>query len=175
MGSGPLFVVCTELIKPGVRNVQESALLEIGTGKPPASLEVAIQQITEDVAQCRVSFVSSTTPPRRVICVRLQRKVEGVKHTIREFVIGQTRTAVVFCRAIERRSNQPDVQEIVEVRCLQRGVLAVIGEAEQLLRPLRHTRIAAQSPNDLGRENRGGTGSSTLAKRGHARVIASSC
>ena len=69
--------------------------------------------------------------------------------------MGDTLGTGIFGRFVERRAEQADLDEVVEVAGLEAGVLPVVGEAQELRAPLGQGVLPPQLPDDRERENRG--------------------
>lgn len=136
VGRPPLLLGPAQLVQDRVADLQEAALLQVGRGNPPAPPEVAVEPIPEHLAEGLVRVGLPLEPGRRVAGVRLEREGEGVEHPLGEDVVPQPVRPGADGRRVERAPQQADLDEVVEVPGLEGGVLAVVGEAEDLLRPV---------------------------------------
>ena len=122
-----------ELVERLVVDSQQPGLLEVRRGDPPATLQVAVEAVAEDVAQG--SSVSSLAPRTalRVAGVQLERQGQRVEDppAARRGAGPPPRRWPLPGAA---PTQQADLDEVVEVPGLQRSVLAVVGEAEELAR-----------------------------------------
>lgn len=89
--------------------------------------------VTEHVAKHPLGVGAGVKLQLRIDGVVLEGKVEGTEDGVGELVVLQPVGASVLGGLVEGGPQQADSDEVVEVAGLERGVLAVVGEAEQLL------------------------------------------
>ena len=144
-----------QAVLPGhavVLEAEQSAILEIGGGDPPASLKVAVQEVFDRLAKRRLGVAPGRPANFRIRRVILEPEVERLERMSRE--------AAMFQRAfprrglVQRRAQKGDLGEVVEMPGLQRGVLPVVGEAQQLSRFGRQRVLALQFDEGANREDR---------------------
>ena len=96
----------------------------------------------------------------RIGRVVLEARIHGVDDAARQFAVAQSRSARRIARSharpVQRRAQQGDLREVVEVARLQGGVLAVVGEAQKLARFRGEVAAALQLDERAHREDRGG-------------------
>ncbi len=129
---GPERLVCGHLIERVVGEHKQAALLKIWLHQAPATAQILVDAILDHVLE-RGAHALGVRPD----------------HTLtRDSVVGESKLmhrlardprVVEPCgcgcnRTIDRGAQQGSAYEVVEVTGLERGILAVIGEAEQLAR-----------------------------------------
>ena len=122
-----------ELVERLVVDLEEPRLLEVGRRHAPAALEVAVEAVAEDVAQRarRSAPARRTSPPGRSRSRRSSRPSASADPA-GELVVAEAGGAGAHGRPVERGAQEPDLDRVVEVARLERGVLAVVGEREEL-------------------------------------------
>ena len=71
---------------------------------------------------------------RGVAGVPLEGEIQGVEDAARELVVGEALLPSLAGGPVEGGAQQAYLHEVVEVACLEGGVLAVVGEGEDLAR-----------------------------------------
>ena len=105
----------------------ESALKALAYRGGPAVLDAALHELGWRPA-----------PPGAVPTAHHRdalRSLLGVEHLLGQVVVGQPVGPGVADRLVEGRSQEADLDEVVEVAGLEAGVLAVVGEGEELAGP----------------------------------------
>jgi hypothetical protein len=150
-----LLLVGDALVEVGVADLDQAGLLEVGGGEAPAHL-VGVDPVGDDLVHGAVALrlgAALEVGGGRVV----GRCQAGLRERPRRH-LGVVE-AVLAGRGgglVERRAQQADLDEVVEVAGLQRGVLAVVGEAEDLAPGLLHPVDPAQvvegaEAEDVGR------------------------
>jgi hypothetical protein len=149
--AAPVPIVGQQRREPLVADAQESAILEVRLGHPPAAREIGERAIGQDLLhrpagalEARAGFDRGLHPSGGRQGERLEDRRPEPRDPER-------------CAALERphepRADQHRLHEIVGVPGLEGGVLAVVGEAQELGRaPL--TRQLAQAAHGGGGEHR---------------------
>ena len=119
-------------LQPFVAERKRAAVLEIRRGDSPTTLQVAIEIVIDDTAQGVVGGVLRRAAHLRVSRVSSNRSCMASKTLARKLSVAQSRAAPFLGRFVKCRRKQRYLGEIVEVPGLQRGVLAVVGEAQEL-------------------------------------------
>ena len=154
---GPLLLGRDELVERLVVDLEQARLLEVRRGDAPATLEVAVEAVADDVAQGGVA--GALRGELRLGLARVELGWEGqlVGDLRGQVVVGETVTAGLGGGAVQRGAEHADLDEVVEVAGLERGVLAVVGEGQQLPRDRIEGFLVAQRADRREREQtRGG-------------------
>ncbi len=128
-----------EIVDVLIRNADQAQLFEIRIVEAPAPAQVEVDSIAEDVAQGVLDLTACVSPDvrllhvfgarTRVVAIEAQRREDrGGDFVFRKYLAG-----ICIDRCEERAAQQKHLDEVVEVPGLQRCVLPVIGEAENLL------------------------------------------
>ena len=128
----PHLVHRRQLVEERVLDGQQPGLLEVGRGHAPAALQVPVEAVAEHVAERLLGVLARLEDRVAVAGVGLERQRDRLGHALREVVERESLDARVARRAEEPGAHHPDLDEVVEVPRLQRGVLAVVGEAQEL-------------------------------------------
>ena len=115
-----------------VLEAEQAAVLQVGGGHPPAALQVAVEEVLERAAQGVLGALPGRAAHVRVRRVVVEARVHGVEHRPRQVAVAQPERLRSVACAMQCRSQQGDLHEVVEVACLQGGVLSVVGEAQEL-------------------------------------------
>ena len=111
---------------------EQPAVFEVRRSDAPAALQVPIEVVVDDPAQGIVGRVPRRAAHLRVGGIFVEPKLHGIEDAAREIAVAAARCALVLRRLVKRRAQQGHLGEIVEVPGLQRGILPVVGEAEEL-------------------------------------------
>ena len=143
-----------DLGQVAVPDAEQPGLLQVGHGDPPAPFQVQVEPVPGHLPQC---------PPRLVALAVLRARVaREVGHGQAEFLgdplghdlVGQALRSLVQ-RPVQGAAQLGDLHEIVEMPGLQRGVLAVVDEREQLAGSFVEVAFpGAQRPDDARRDQR---------------------
>jgi hypothetical protein len=155
-GALPGGLVGDEVGEGLVADVEETALLEVREGDAPASLQVAVDAVAEDVAEGALGVGLREKPHVRVAGVGRERQAERLEDPLGQLVVLDSRGAGVDDGPVEPGAEDTDLDEVVEVARLEGRVLPVVGEAEELLRLLGEGLLRADLPD--GREAEDGRG-----------------
>src|SRR5258706_6256459 len=155
----PRLLVGTHILQREILHVQQPHLLEIGRGNAPSALEVTVEPVTEHIAQGTFCLPARLELDVWIAGVLLQWQSQCVENLLREGVVGQPHGSVAHS-AIESAAQHTNLDKVVEMASLQRGILPIVGETEQLACSWCEGRISAQVAH--GRE----------AKHGRSRAAA---
>src|SRR5208283_2235477 len=136
MAALPELVGPAEVAERHVLDLQQSALLEVGRGDSPSSLEVAVNPVADDIPHCLVGVGLLGELDAWLAGIKLERKVEGLEDAERQLVVRDSFGTGCPRGLVECRAKQADLNKVVEMASLERGILAVVGETEKLLRVL---------------------------------------
>lgn len=117
-----------------VVDAQEAGLLQVRRGEPPSALLVAVDPVGQHLPERLVDAASGAALDLGVARVLVEREVKRREHRGRQRVEAQPDLAAAPGRFVQRRAQQTDLDEVVEVTGLERGVLAMVAEAQQLAR-----------------------------------------
>ena len=131
-GMVPLAVVGGELVEAPIVDAQHPALLQVRQIDAPTPPQVEIQPIRDDILKSVARVLRRGSLHLRVEGVRLRRQVHGLNHLRGQAVVAQTGFARRTQRLPEPGPQQRHSHEVVEMPRLQRRVLAVVGERQQL-------------------------------------------
>ncbi len=160
-----------EVAKRHVFDLQQSALLKVGRGDSPASLEVAVNPVADHIPHRPVGVGLLGELDTGLAGIKLERQVEGLEDAEGQFVVGDSFRSGRLCGLVERGAQQADLDEVVEMAGLERSVLAVVGEAEQLLRVLLERNILLEHADDRQtQDRRGGASAATGESRQPAEI-----
>ena len=157
VASGPEGGVVEQVGQVLVVDLQQAGLLQVGLGHPPAPLQVAVQPVGQHVAQGPVDGAAGRSGEVGLAGVGLPRQRQLVEHPPGQLVVGESGRACGARGSVQRGPQHRHLHEVVEVGGLQRGVLAVVGERQQL------AGLGAQRPRlpeapDGGQRHDGGGG-----------------
>ncbi len=171
MAAGPGRLVGADVVQQEIFDMEEVHLLQIGRGDAPSTLEVAIEAIAEHVAQRFLGVSQRLKFHRRIGGVLHQRQRQRIEGPLRERFVREP-----FRRAengpIERAAQHPNLDEVVEMARLQRGILPVVGEAQEFARPRRECRVLAEMLDRGEAEDGRGGAAAFGAERGELGKVA---
>ena len=152
---GPLGVGGGEVVDSVVGQSQLAGLLQVGHRDAPAALEVGPQPIGDDVAQRAGDLLARDGLVRGVLVFgevladrhRAPRRRAAPASRRPERLVG-VRLVLLAGRPVQRRAHQADQHEVVEMAGLQAGVLAVVGERQELAGVVVEVRCGPQCPHD---------------------------
>ena len=111
---------------------QQAAVFEVGRGDAPAALEVTVKVVVNDAAEGVIGGIAGRPFDFRVGGIIVEPERQGFEHAAGEVAVREAGRAFGVGRLVQRGTNERDLGEVVEVSRLKRGVLTIIGEAEQL-------------------------------------------
>ncbi len=98
MAVAPDFLVATHLFQRQVGDREQPALLQVRRGNAPAALEVAIEAIAKDVAQCALRLSQRLVLHARIAGIRARRQVQRIEDLLRQIlVVEPLRTCPLGC------------------------------------------------------------------------------
>src|SRR5205085_1090012 len=100
----------------------------------PAAPEIAVDAVAEHFAEGCLRVPQTLEPDVRVASVVLERQTQGVEDFLRKLVVGDALVVSPLHRTVDRRAQQADLDEVVEMPRLERRVLPIVSEAEELPR-----------------------------------------
>ncbi len=172
MAVGPVLVGGREFGERLVLDDEQTGLFEVGLGDPPAAHEVAVEAVGEHFAEHAVG-VGTCRPLEFLLAgVRVERQVQRLEHLLRNLVVGEALLASVGDGAPQCGAQQGDLHEVVEVAGLQRRVLAVVGERQELLGVVAQLGVGAQLANGGQRHDGGGRRATLRAEGGEPAEVA---
>src|ERR1035441_2714840 len=119
------------LVQSGIVDGQQSTLLKVGLCNTPASAQVFIEAIFEQSLKRFLVPRLSRSVLGWLLRVELLIKTHRSEHRLCDVEVLQS--LLFFERLEQSGSQQSDLNEVVEMSSLERGVLPIIGEAHQFL------------------------------------------
>ena len=171
----PDVVIGGDLGKIHVVDMQETDLLEVRHRDPPAALEVGVEAVLDHLPQRPLGGLPLGELGSRVLGeigeLEIERGGDRLGHDLVGETVGGRGQGVA-----ERASQLRHLDEVVEVTSLQRGVLAVVDEGEQLagLRVELGGVEAPQRPHDARGEDRDRRRAAFLVEGRQLREVAAS-
>jgi hypothetical protein len=150
--------ITDDVLKVWVVNSQEADLLQVWSVYPPATPKVTIDSVPEDITKCTPSKVYLCGEIRGLLRVLFLAQRKLFLNSKGNLLKCEARSARSYRGRIDRGSQRPDLDEVVQMTRLQAGILTVVSEREQLSRGLRQGVVVAkvvQSADAKGR-SRGG-------------------
>ncbi len=147
-------------VQVGIVDAQQPGLLQVGHRDPPAADQVAVEPEAHHLAE---RLVRGLAQRRRWIDrngVLAEVEPELVDHRLGHGLVREAARAGVGGSVVQRAPKQGNQNEVVEVTGLQRGVLAVVDEGQQLPRRRRQLGVGdgAQAADHAGSDHRHGRG-----------------
>ncbi len=137
-----------DVVERLVADLEQAALLEVGGGDAPAPAQVAIEPVSQHVSQGTLGLGGRGEAHLGIACVELDRQVRAHRRPFAASTSCVMPAGSSCSRGrVQGRAQQADLDEVVEVARLEAGVLAIVGEAQQLACPLGQGRLAAQLSN----------------------------
>ena len=171
MAALPELVGPAEFAERYVLDFQQSALLEVGRGDSPSSLEVAVNPVADHIPHCLVGVGLLGELDAGLAGIKLERKIEGLEDAESQLVVRDSFGTGCQRGLVERRAKQADLNEVVEMAGLERGILAVVGETEKLLRVLLEGGILLEHADDRkAQDRRGGAPATAGESRQPAKI-----
>src|SRR5208283_5919651 len=165
MAALPELVGPAEVAERHVLDLQQSALLEVGRGDSPSSLEVAVNPVADDIPHCLVGVGLLGELDAWLAGIKLERKVEGLEDAERQLVVRDSFGTGCPRGLVECRAKQADLNKVVEMASLERGILAVVGETEKLLRVLLERGVLLEHADDRETQDRRGCAPAAAGER----------
>src|SRR5271166_2949042 len=156
MAALPELVGPAEFTERYVLDFQQSTLLEVGRGNSPSSLEVAVNPVADHIPHCLVGVGLLGELDTGLAGIKLERKIEGLEDAECQLVVSDSFGTGCQRGLVERRAQQADLDEVVEMAGLERGILAVVGETEELLGVLLERGILLEHADDRETQDRCG-------------------
>ncbi len=166
MAVGPDVLGGAHLGQRGVGDLEQTALLEVGGGDPPASTKVDVEVVAQHVAQHLLGVGAGVELQLGVDGEVVEGQGQGGEDGVGDLVVLESVGAGLGRGLVERRPQQADLHKVVEVSGLERGVLAVVGEAQQLAGLGRQRGVGPQAAHGREAEHGGGGAAAFGAKRG---------
>ena len=147
VGRCPEVFGLAHFVEHRVADLQQAALLQVRGGHAPAPAQVAVEAVAKYLSQGLLGIAQGLEAHLRVWLpgVQLNRQVQGRRHPLAQLVVPQPFRPGGRHRAVEGGAQLPDLHEVVEVAGLQRGILAIVGEAEQLAGGVLEIGVPAQA------------------------------
>ena len=142
-------------------DLEEAALLEVGGDDAPAAFEVAVEAVAEHVAEGALGLQLGGEADLGIGCVERLGQVDGAHDLVAQLVVRKPVRPSGGHRPIDGRAQQADLDEVVEVAGLERGVLAVIGKAQELARAVGDS-LHVLETEDGGEAEDGGRGAAAF-------------
>ena len=86
----PLFLGSAQFVQRSVLDFQQATLFQIRGSDPPASSQVLIDAIGQDLSQCPLCFFQRCKLDGRIDGIQLLWQVESVENTLGQFVMDQS-------------------------------------------------------------------------------------
>ena len=125
----PVVAAETLVVEP-----EQSAILQVGRGDAPTTFQIAVEEILQHLAQGVFGALARRSAHLGIGGVVLERQLHRGEDVTRQVAMPQTRRRPPRAGSTECGAQQGDLNEVVEVAGLQRGVLPVVGKAQQLAR-----------------------------------------
>src|SRR5208337_2995314 len=171
MAALPELVGPAEVAKRHVLDFQQSALLEVRRGDSPSSLEVAVYPVADDIPHCLVGVGLLGELDAGLAGIELEREIEGLEDAECQLVVRDSFGTGCQRGLVERGAKQADLNKVVEMAGLERGILAVVGETQKLLRMLLERGILLEHEDDRKAQDcRGGAPAAAGERRQPAEV-----
>ena len=132
MALAPVFLARAQVVQRLVANLEEAALLQVRRHDPPPAPEVAVQPVSKHVPQGAPGLFLGGVAHQGVVVVRLFGQIQRFEDALCDDIVGES----VLVRSVRRpkqgASEERNLDEVVEVPGLQRCVLPIVCEAQQL-------------------------------------------
>ena len=176
---GEQLVVRGELIEAEVLHPDHAELLEVRVRVPPAASLIEPDAVGQHLPERALGLLQVEAAQRgleqpfgadlRIRPVEAEQTLLGNAQLVATEAV---RAGIVQC-AEKARADEAHEEEVVEVAGLERGVLAVVGEAEELSRVAVQSRPAAVHPAQNAADEYGGRRAAALRReRGEAGAVA---
>ena len=110
-------------------DLQQSTLLKVRQRDTPATCEVAIQTVAEHGSESALGIpYGAPEPHRRIPCIQIDRQCKRLEDPLRQLIVGNPGRSRFLHGFVKRRSQQTNLNEVIEMSGLKCCVLAVIGE-----------------------------------------------
>ena len=135
----PVGVAGAELVERLILDVEQAALLEVWHRQPPASLHVEEDTVGENIAHGALRALLNVELGVGLGRVELEgrsrreARLKGVEEALRKVSILDAFGTGLRDGGVEAAADEGHLHEVVEVAGLEGGVLAVVGEAQELL------------------------------------------
>ena len=177
--AGEQRVVRGEVVEAEVFHPDHPELLEVRVRVPPAASLIEPDAVGQHLPERALGLLQVEAAQRgfdqpfgadpRVRSVEAERALLGEAQR----VAAEAVRAGIVQRAEKPRADEAHEEEVVEVAGLERGVLAVVGEAEELSRVAVQPRPGAVHPAQDAADEYGGRRAAALRReRGEARAVA---
>ena len=123
-----------------VLEAEQAAVLQIRRRHPPAALQIAVQEVFERSPQGILGALPCRAAHFGVGREVVEARVHGVEDGARQIAVAQSQRLRLVACPMQCRPQQGYLRKVVEVARLQRSVLTVVGEAQEL------ARLGAQVP-----------------------------
>ena len=130
----PYLLVGATLAEAVVVDPQQPSLFEVRGRQPPATLLVAVDPVGKHLPQHLVGFAASRPAQLRISRIQLGRQPQLIEDRLRDAVMRKPLRAYGRRSAVKARAQEADLDEVIEVPGLERRVLPIVREAEQLAR-----------------------------------------
>ena len=147
----PVFAAETFVVEP-----EQPAILEVGRGDTPTTFQIAVEEILQHPAQGVLGALAGRSAHLGIGGVVLETQLHRSEDVTRQVAMPQTRRRPLRAGSTECGAQQGDLDEVVEVTSLQRGILTVVGKAQQLARRGVQLSVVLQLDERLHGQNRGG-------------------
>ena len=164
-------VVRGQLVEPEVSHADHVELLQVGVRVPPAAPLVEPYAVGEHLPERALGLLQVETAQRRLrqpLGADLRIRPVEAKRTLHgdaQLVAAEPGGPGIVQSPEKTRAHEADKQKVVEVAGLQRRVLAVVGEAEQLPRVQVHLRVVAVHPAQRTGHEHGGCRAAALCRQ----------
>lgn len=168
MRSREKLVVAGELLQAKVVDLDHAELFEVGVRVPPAASLIEPDPVGQDLAKrplCLLKVEATQRGLEQPLGADLRiRPVEAERPLLGDakLLASEPIRGCVLKRAEEARTDEAHEEEVVEMAGLERGVLTVVGEAEELPRVEIQARLGAVHPAQRARHEHRGRRAATL-------------
>jgi hypothetical protein len=151
----PQLIAGSAFLESPVFDFEKSALFEIGVNDAPRPAQVFVDPVFDQVTKDPANRLSRRRIriQARVLCNLLEGYIESFHSLLGDIVEGKL--SIAFQCATNSGAKKTDEYKVIEMAGLQRGILTVVGEAEQLARGTLNAR-ARSMLKESNAEGRGG-------------------
>ena len=121
-----------QFIQRLVADRQQSTLFKVRQRDAPAPFQIPVQPVAEHGAECGLGVLQRLKSHQGIAGVQIERQFQGLEHLLGQRVVWDTIDSSLQHRPVQSGAQQANLDEVVEVSGLERSVLAVVREAEQL-------------------------------------------
>ena len=175
---GEQFVVRGEILEAEVLHFDHTELLQVRVRVPPAASLIEPDAVCQHLPKRALGLLqveAAQSGFEQPLGADLRVRPIKAKHLLLgnpQLVATEPLRACTLQRTEEARADEAHEQEVIEITRLKRGVLTVVGEAENLSRVAVQPRLGAVHPAQRASDEYGGRRATALRReRGETRAI----